>query len=78
MTYKLLSILSFFHAFKYVFLVHVFLKHVSSIFLKKNGYTIGALLESAAYHEAFEPQIMVWHSIFAIEHCFRCGSLSRM
>ena len=45
---------------------------------KKNGYTIGALLESAAYHEAFEPQIMVWHSIFAIEHCFKCGSLSRM
>jgi len=54
----------------------IFLKHVSSI--KKNGYTIGALLESAAYHEAFEPQIMVWHSIFAIEHCFKCGSLSRM
>jgi hypothetical protein len=41
----------------------IFLKHVSSI--KKNGYTIGALLESAAYHKAFEPQIMVWHSIFA-------------
>jgi hypothetical protein len=45
---------------------------------RENGYTIGALLESAAYHEAFEPQIMVWHSIFAIEHCFKCGSLSRM